>query len=465
MAKFEAKESVEKIAVAFQGGGSLGAYHIGAYQALKESYEDSVHIVSGISIGAFTAAIVAGNPPHARLEQLKGFWEAISWPDIASPLAEFNIPQEYLLPSLELPNMFHYWHNLLSSGQAFIMGQPNFFKPRFPIPQLQPMGAKAALSYYDTDPVLETLNKFVDFKYLNSPNAPHLLLGATRVKDSQLVFFSNKDVDLKNSRHKCIPVTIKPRHILASGSMPPGFPPTVINGDMYWDGGCVSNTPLRSIFDIFESKAEEGNDMLAFMIDLFNPKGLEPRNMDDVAKRSKCIQYASRMGPQIEDTKEIHKYKEAIQVMQQAPTIIQKLYDNIPKEKLKDGVEENFEAFNDVLDTYLNNFVSNLFDIEALDSPWDGDTIPTKGKFNVVPVVYEAHADEVSTYDCEFSKSSIESRKNQGHIDMTEAITKYERQKSKRMEKAEDDAMKLMDSAILYKLMQSELEEDLTTER
>ena len=203
------KNKYERIALACQDGGSRGAYHIGAYQALKEAgYLPDV--CSGISIGAFTAALIAGNNPEDRMEKLRGFWDTISWPEI--------------MQGIPVPPEMRKMHNSMTSMQGFIFGQPNFFEPRMPGAQHQPKGTIAAISHYDTSKLKDTLLKFVNFDRINN-NKTRLLLGATRVKNAEMVFFDS-------AKEK-----IGPEHVMASGAMPLGFPPIIINGDMYWEGG------------------------------------------------------------------------------------------------------------------------------------------------------------------------------------------------------------------------------------
>ncbi len=345
MTKSKPSHGYERIALACQGGGSLGAYHIGAYQAMEEAgYLPDV--VSGISIGAFTAALIAGNEPENRISALKEFWKTISYPDFAT--------------ELPMNTAMRRQHNSFSSMQGMIFGQPNFFEPRNPVPQLQEEGTIAAVSYYDTSPLRETLLKFVDFDRINR-NATQLLLGAVKVSTGELVFFDSKKIK------------IGPEHVMASGSMPPGFPPMVIDGSMYWDGGCVSNTPLEGIFNLPQKK-----HTLAFMVDLFCPEGDEPRNMDDVSARSKDILYASRTAHHIAHVTEKHNMRKAIS------HLISTLGDKGSK----------------------NPIVKELSDFAA-----DFD-------FDVAHCVYRSPAYEVPSKDCEFSRTSIVDRATHGFNDM-----------------------------------------------
>ena len=347
--KKDKSHDYKRIALACQGGGSLGAYHIGVYKAMHEnSFQPD--LVSGISIGAFTAAIIAGNDPDKRLDRLNEFWDSISWPDFQY-FDNSDIKTEVI-------------HNKISSMQGFIFGQPNFFSPRVPGPQFHPDGTVEATSYYDTKPVIETLDRFVDFKRINSGKT-RLILGATRVKDGELVFFDSEKIK------------IGPEHVVASGSMPPGFPGTRIDGDLYWDGGCVSNTPVDGIFN-----AKPAVDTLVFMIDLFNPVGKEPSNLDDVTIRSKDILYTSRTAHNLVHVSKRHNLARALG----------HIYELLPPETKNDPVINELKAY--MSDT----------------------------KFDVVHLVYNPPEFEISTKDCEFSRNSIKKRAEHGYDDMKKII-------------------------------------------
>lgn len=349
-------EKHERIALACQGGGSLGAYHIGVYKAMDEAgYIPSM--ISGISIGAFTAAILAGNEPEKRVSKLTEFWDYISWPE----LGFFNdtIP---LFP--DFADDIKRYHNTLSSLQGFVYGQPHFFFPRVVVPQLQVKGTDGATSYYNTGVLRDTLLKFVDFDLINAKKT-RLLLGAVKVKTGELEFFDNADRK------------IEPEHVMASGSMPPGFPGIRIGDDLYWDGGCVSNTPLDAILN-----AEPKESTLTFMVDLFNPVGEEPKSMDDVTSRSKDILYASRTFNHIEHVSRIH---------------------NLSK------------SLSHVIGLLPGGFKSS-------DLAGEVKSLAVELDFDIVHLVYKAPPYEVPTKDCEFSKSSIRDRMDHGYHDMKQAL-------------------------------------------
>jgi NTE family protein len=256
----------ERIALILQGGGALGAYQAGVYQALAEA---NLHPdwVAGISIGAINSALIAGNPPQKRVERLRAFWETVS----ASPL---GVP---FLAALEGKDEFtHSLINQASSLSALIAGAPGFFQPRVPPPFLYPNGAPEALSYYDVAPLRATLEALVDFGRINA-DAMRFSVGAVNVRTGNFVYFDN-------TTHQ-----IYPEHVIASGSLPPGFPPTEIEGECYWDGGLVSNTPLDWVLE-----SRPGRDTLAFQIDLWSARGQYPRNLLEADTRQKEIRYSSR---------------------------------------------------------------------------------------------------------------------------------------------------------------------------
>jgi NTE family protein len=246
-----------------QGGGALGAYHIGVYQALHEhGFEPDW--LCGISIGAINAAILAGNPPERRLAQLEAFWQAISWPE--------------LLPQSANNTVQSFW-NTLSNAQALAFGQPGFFAPRPINPFFAPSGTPATESFYDTTPLRQTLLDHADFVRINRDDGPRLSVGVTDVEVGALSFFDSRTT----------PGGLGPEHIIASGSLPPGFAATEIGGRFYWDGACVSNTPLEAVLEDTPS-----GHTVAFVIDLWSPTGTAPTTMNEVLWRAKQIQYASR---------------------------------------------------------------------------------------------------------------------------------------------------------------------------
>jgi len=256
----------QRIALILQGGGALGAYQAGVYQALAEA---NLHPdwVAGISIGAINAGLIAGNPPAKRVARLRAFWEGVSAPP-------FGIP--YLGAFEGRDELTHSIANQMRSLGALLGGAPGFFQPRVPPPFFYPNGAPEGLSYYDVRPLKATLEQLVDFDLINAC-AMRFSVGAVNVRTGNFVYFDN-------TTHQ-----IRPEHLMASGSLPPGFPATEIEGEHYWDGGLVSNTPLQWVLD-----SRPGQDTLAFQIDLWSAQGEFPRNLIESETRQKEIRYSSR---------------------------------------------------------------------------------------------------------------------------------------------------------------------------
>ena len=258
----------ECIALLLQGGGALGAYQAGVYQALAEA---DLHPdwVAGISIGAINSAIIAGNPPEERVAKLRAFWEGIT----TNPLFDWTAAADRFMPKGDIARSLF---NQMSAAWALVGGAPGFFTLRLPGPWLQPAGCLEATSFYETKLLKATLEQLVDFDRINSGEM-HFTVGAVNVRTGNLVRFDN------TTRR------IRPEHVMASGSLPPGFPPTEIEGEYYWDGGLVSNTPLEWVLD-----SRPGRDTLAFQIDLWSARGEFPRNLIEAEKRQKEIRYSSR---------------------------------------------------------------------------------------------------------------------------------------------------------------------------
>lgn len=230
--------------------------------------------LAGISIGAINAAIIAGSPPDERVERLRGFWEsicrptgfsALPWGDTMARMFQ-GVPFGYGSPAMNAQ---------LAAFQALTVGQPGFFRPRYPPPYWL-RGGPAATSFYDTEPLKTTLGQYVDFDLLNRGDV-RVSLGAVNVRTGNFSYFDNTRVQLR------------PEHIMASGALPPGFPAVEIDGEHYWDGGVVSNTPLAHILS-----AHPMPDTLAFQVDLWPARGPLPTSLEEVAERQKDIQYSSR---------------------------------------------------------------------------------------------------------------------------------------------------------------------------
>ncbi len=341
----EKRDEPPTVALVLQGGGALGAYHIGAFEALHEA-GFGPDWVAGISIGAFNAAIIAGNEPADRLEKLLGFWHDISWPELPG-----------LPPFLPLQIL----HNQISSGEAMAFGQPDFFSPRPLSPYFLTDAKPDAISFYDTSALLETLPRFVIFDRINR-KATRLTLGATNILSGVLEFF--------DSGTQPIDVT----HVIASGSLPPGFPATEICGKFYWDGGCVSNTPLEAI-----ASAQGEGPLLVFVIDLWDAAGALPKTMNDVLWRTKQIQFAGRAGHDLKVVESVanHRHAQAIAKAAGLPEMA--------------GLPDTLEL--------------------------------RQGRLDLVHITFHPGLDHISSSDTEFSRSSIASRRISGRLDMERALS------------------------------------------
>jgi NTE family protein len=267
-----------------QGGGALGSYQAGAYQALCH-HDFEPEWIAGISIGAINAAIIAGNPREKRVERLKEFWEMVSKPVPWNPVTSSDRGRSFF--------------NETSAALIATFGVPGFFVPRFPPAPLWPQGSPQSQSYYDTAPLRTTLERLVDFDRINDLKT-RLSVGAVSVKTGNLKYFDN--FEFKKLRKK-----IGPEHIMASGALPPGFPSIVIEGEHFWDGGIASNTPLDYVLD-----AEVTNDLLIFQVDLFSARGDLPVSLLEAAEREKDIRFSSRTRMNTDKNREVHNARKAL---------------------------------------------------------------------------------------------------------------------------------------------------------
>ncbi len=288
------------VALVLQGGGALGAYQAGVYEGLHEA-GIRPNWLAGISIGALNTAIIAGSPEAERVGRLREFWETIcaapvEWPS-GEGLAD-AMPFAFDLRSL---------HNAMAAMRALFQGQPGFFKPRFPSPLWSPFSGDASTSFYDTAPLQRTLERLVDFDRLNSGQV-RVSVGAVNVRTGNLTYFDTAERRLG------------PKHFMASGALPPGFPSVEIDGEHYWDGGMVSNTPLSRVL------SSEPRDTLTFQIDLWSAKGRVPRDLMELSSRQKDIQYSSR-------TRAITDHATRMQKMRQA---LQRTIEKLPKSAKED---------------------------------------------------------------------------------------------------------------------------------
>lgn len=258
------------VALVLQGGGALGAYQAGVYQGLHEA-GILPNWIAGISIGALNTAVIAGNAPEHRVERLREFWQTICRPALLQPSSEALQAWVERLggPARQLFNAFEAW-------RALTEGQQGFFVPRLPPPWMALQQPPTLVSFYDTALLKGTLERLADFDRINAGEV-RVSVGVVELESGNFDYFDN-------TRH-----TLRPEHFMASGALPPGFPPVEIDGKLYWDGGLVSNTPLTEVV-----AAEPRRDTLAFQVDLWSAHGHAPGNLFDVYERAKDIQYSSR---------------------------------------------------------------------------------------------------------------------------------------------------------------------------
>jgi NTE family protein len=271
----------DRIALVLQGGGALGAYQAGVYQALHEANIEP-DWVSGVSIGAINSAIIAGNSRKRRLERLREFWERITDRKVWHYTPDGDI--------------FRQARNATSAWMTMTQGQPGFFKPRMPGPWLSLTGSQNATSYYDSSPLAETLEELVDFSLINDKTV-RFSVGAVNVLSGNFVYFDNE--------HE----TIGPEHVMASGALPPALPMIKIGTDHFWDGGIVSNTPLQHLLD-----QDDRLNTLIFQIDLFSARGALPRDLNDVLGRHKDIMYSSRTRYNTDLYRRLHLWKKRLAI-------------------------------------------------------------------------------------------------------------------------------------------------------
>jgi NTE family protein len=290
------KPPFASIALLLQGGGALGSYQAGVYEALHEAGIEP-NWLAGISIGSINAAIIAGNPPDRRVDNLRAFWEGIT--------TELHYDRAIsFLPDFLAGEAHRTAFARIGSTLSLVKGQPGFFKPRLPPPFLQAPGAVGATSFYDTTELKATLERLVDFDRINNDHT-RLSVGAVNVRTGNFAYFDNTTDE------------IRPEHIMASGALPPGFPAVEIGGELYWDGGLVSNTPLQWVLD-----SDKREDTLAFQVDLWSAHGNFPRDLLETMEREKEIRFSSRT----------RQNTDFVERMQRVRRMVASLLDKLPPE-------------------------------------------------------------------------------------------------------------------------------------
>jgi NTE family protein len=290
-------EGCDRIALVLQGGGALGAYQAGVYQALHEAGLEP-DWVAGVSIGGINAALIAGNTPEHRVERLREFWEMITARRIWAYAPDGDDPRKA--------------RNVWSSAMTMLLGQPGFFTPQVPNPWFSLRGSKTATSFYDSSPLRETLSRLVDLELLNRGET-RFACGAVNVLNGNFAYFDNTMTQ------------IALEHVMASAALPPALPMITIGTDYYWDGGLVSNTPLQHVLE--NTRSEK---ILVFQVDLFSARGNLPRDMDDVLARQKDIQYSSR-------TRLVTDY---FRTRHAADLFLRRVLDKVPEDLLTDDERE-----------------------------------------------------------------------------------------------------------------------------
>jgi len=265
-----------QLVLVLQGGGALGAYQAGVYQAFHEAGLEPDWVI-GTSIGAINASIIVGNEPGERLGKLREFWKRVEHANFlhAPPIPFFGA--------------------LLRNSLAISAGIPSFFRPNLAafVSPHTPLGPDQA-GYYSVEPLKDTLRDLVDFGRINS-GPTRLTVGACDVQTSQMRYFDSREERLTFS------------HMLASGALPPAFPAVRIDGRLYWDGGVLSNTPVEAVFD--DTRRRSG---IVFVVHLWNPHGSEPRTIWEVMNRQKDLQYSSRAHAHIERQRQLHYLRHVI---------------------------------------------------------------------------------------------------------------------------------------------------------
>jgi len=347
----------ECVALLLQGGGALGAYQGGVYEALAEA-DIHPNWIAGISIGAINAAIIAGNPPNSRVDRLREFWMQVTsstpWDWSGNPFADFA-------RSDHARNLL----NQMSANMVAAFGAAGFFAARPVTPWLQAAGSLGATSFYDTKHLRHTLERLVDFDRLNA-GITRFSAGAVNVRTGNFVYFDT-------STHR-----IGPEHVMASGALPPGFPAVEIDGEHYWDGGLVSNTPLQWVIESDPRR----QDMLAFQVDLWSAQGALPRNLAEVTTRHKEIQFSSRTRASTGQFKNVHRVQRALSELLR---------------RLPGGLEENE-------------------DLKILKS------VASDKVYNIVHLIYRARNYEGHSKDYEFSRQSMQDHWRAGYHDAVRTL-------------------------------------------
>lgn len=334
MALLDTVKQYDSVALLLQGGGALGSYQAGIYEGLHNA-GIKIDRIMGISIGAINSALIAGNPHHKRIDALRGFWDKITrnnyTPKGVNPFRytrkaietfenvdAYSHSMPYLFENTFLKQQLRVAESSFEAFRTMMEGQRGFFKPRGFVPF---DATPNHLSYYSTDTLKKTLAEFVDLKLLNNPKNMKVAVGAVNIRTGNYTVFSNEDMELTFD------------HIIASGALPPGFPAVEIDGDYYWDGGLVSNTPLDDLIE-----KPQSIDQLIFQVDLWDARGQVPDNLIAIDERIKDIQYSSKTRYVTTVMKKRHHFNH----------LIKELMKHIPESERHSDCYKEAEAITDV---------------------------------------------------------------------------------------------------------------------
>ncbi len=364
----QSAQRYETVALVLQGGGALGSYQCGVYEGLHAA-GIRPNWFAGISIGAINAALLAGNAPEDRVERLHAFWSRVSIP--ALPLAQAALDlQQRIFDALPWRNELIAAANSQGALAALLFGQSGFFVPRMPPPLPFVSNGKSATSYYDTAPLKTTLEELVDFDRINAKSSGvRFSVGAVNVRSGNFVNFDNTTT------------RIRAEHVMASGALPPAFAAVEIDGEYYWDGGLVSNTPLDHVLG-----AVPRRDSLVLQVDLWRAQGELPRNLADVLERQKDIQYSSRT----------RFHTQVIRDWQDVRTTLHALLKQIPPEQITAEMRRDLD-------------------------PWLSDRV-----YNIIHLIYHAKPFEEQYKDYAFAPSTMREHWQAGLADMRRTLRRAE---------------------------------------
>lgn len=340
-------QELGQIVLVLQGGGALGAYQTGVYKALHAAGIEPDWVV-GTSIGAINASLITGNAVGSRLERLEEFWRRVE-----------HGPMQQLLAA---------WPGLgpvAANAWTVSAGIPAFFRPNPPafLGTHMALGADSA-GYYDTSPLRATLSDLVDFDRINRQET-RLTVGAANVGTSEMRYFDSRDMKLDV------------RHVMASGALPPAFPAVRIDGELYWDGGILSNTPVEAVFDDNPRRSS-----IVFAVHIWSPNGAEPATIQQVMNRQKDIQYSSRAVSHIARQKQLHRLRH----------VIAELAARLPKAEHEDPELRRLRSY---------GCLTRMHVVRLLAQPLDG---------------------EDHTKDIDFSRAGITSRREAGYADTSRVL-------------------------------------------